>query len=93
MQPWTENVKTILNWIFAGFGIFLIGEELLLFFKRPTNFEESSTKMDFSFVPNIVFCPEPAFDLEIMQNLGYTGARNSVPLENEWFSLGSCKKV
>ena len=73
MHTWTENVKTFLNWIFAGFGIFLIGEELLLFFKRPTNFEESSTKMDFSFVPNMVFCPEPAFDLEIMQNLGYTG--------------------
>ena len=73
MKPWTENVKTFLNWIFAGFGIFLIVEELYLFFKRPTNFEERSTKMDFLFVPNMVFCPEPAFDLEVMQSLGYTG--------------------
>ena len=73
MQPWTESVKTFLNWTFAVFGTFLIVKEFFLFFKRPTNFEESSTGMDFLFVPNMVFCPEPAFDLEIMQSFGYTG--------------------
>ena len=73
MQPWTENVKTFLNWIFAGFGIFLIGEELYFFLQRPTDFQESSTEMNFLLVPNIVFCPEPAFDLKILKSLGYKG--------------------
>ena len=73
MQPWTESVKTFLNWTFAAFGIFLIVKEFYLFFQKPTNFEESSTEMDFLFVPNMVFCPEPAFDLESMKSLGFTG--------------------
>ena len=73
MKQWTETAKTFLNWIFAAFGIYLIGEELYLFFKKPTNFEESSAEIDFRFVPNVVFCPEPAFDLDIMQSLGFTG--------------------
>ena len=73
MPPWTESVKTFLNWTFAAFGSFLIIKEFYLYFQRPTNFEESSTKMDFLFLPNMVFCPDPAFDLETMQRLGYTG--------------------
>ena len=73
MRPWTEHVKTFLNWIFAGFGLFLIGEELYSFLQRPTDFQESSTEMNFLLVPNIVFCPEPAFDLKILKSLGYRG--------------------
>ena len=71
MQPWTENVKTFLNLIFAGFGIFLIGKELHTFIQRPTDIKERSTEMNFLFVPNMVFCPEPAFDLKTMKSLGF----------------------
>ena len=40
---------------------------------QPTSVDKTTTRMKFSLAPEILFCPQPAFDLQNLNKLNYGG--------------------
>ena len=51
--------------IFLEFQTFLI--------KKPTSTEQTTADLSFKIAPEILFCLQPAFKLDILNKLGYNG--------------------
>ena len=68
------NLIYALNGCSVGLAFVLIFLELQTFFiKKPTSTEQTTTGLNFRIAPQILFCLQPAFRLEVLNSLGYNG--------------------
>ena len=69
-----QNLIYALNGCSVGLAFVLIFLELQTFFiKKPTSTEQTTTDLNFRIAPQILFCLQPAFRLEVLNRLGYNG--------------------
>ena len=69
-----QNLIYALNGCSVGLAFVLIFLELQTFFiKKPTSTEQTTTGLNFRIAPQILFCLQPAFRLEVLNSLGYNG--------------------
>ena len=61
----------------------LIFLEFKTFFAKPTSIEQTTTGLNFRLAPQVLFCLQPAFNMETLHHLGFNGkerkGRNKVP--------------
>ena len=83
-----QNLIYALNGCSVGLAFVLIFLELQTFFiKKPTSTEQTTTDLNFRIAPQILFCLQPAFRLEVLNNLGYNGQRGTIlPSNHSTFS-------
>ena len=69
-----QKITYILNGSCVLLAFVLIYLELQTFLiQKPTSTEQTTTELNFKIAPQILFCLQPAFRLEILNNLGYNG--------------------
>ena len=69
-----QNLIYALNGCCVVLAFVLIFLELQTFFiKKPTSTEQTTTGLNFRIAPQILFCLQPAFRLEVLNSLGYNG--------------------
>ena len=65
-----ENILSGCCTILSFVLIFL---EFRTFFSKPTSTEQTTTGLSFRLAPQVIFCLQPAFNLETLHQLGFTG--------------------
>ena len=69
-----QNLIYALNGCSVGLAFVLIFLELQTFLiKKPTSTEQTTTDLNFRIAPQILFCLQPAFKLEVLNSIGYNG--------------------
>ena len=69
-----QNLIYALNSCSVGLALVLIFLELRTFLiKKPTSTEQTTTDLNFRIAPEILFCLQPAFKLDVLNSLGYNG--------------------
>ena len=51
----------------------LIFLEFRTFFAKPTSIEQTTTGLNFRLAPQVMFCLQPAFNMETLHHLGFNG--------------------
>ena len=69
-----QKLTVTLNFGCVVLALVLILLELQTFLiKKPTSTEQTTTDLNFKIAPEIMFCLQPAFKLEVLNKLGYNG--------------------
>ena len=69
-----QKLTFTLNFLCVILALVLILLELHTFLvKKPTSTQQTTTDLDFKIAPEILFCLQPAFQLDALNKLGYNG--------------------
>ena len=84
-----QKLTFSLNFLCVILALVLILLELHTFLvKKPTSTEQTTTDLDFKIAPEILFCLQPAFQLDALNKLGYNGiaSPHNYNLRYFWFT-------
>ena len=71
-----RGLLIFLQSIVAVFAITLMIQEMYNYHvTKPTSVDKTTTDMKFGFAPEILFCPQPAFQLKHLNDVGYKGLK------------------